>query len=381
MLSMSGFRRPRIINTAYMEDFSEQQQSFMRRAIEVGERGRCSSPPNPWVGCLIVKKGKVIGEGFHAKQGLPHAEENAILSATESVAGADVYVTLEPCCHYAHTPPCVELLIKHRVGAVYIALLDPDPRVSHKGVDLLRQAGIPVFIGLEQEQARRSLRPYLQHRMFGLPWIVLKSAATLDGQVADRRGESQWITCPEARADVGVLRQQSQAILVGSKTVLLDNPRLTARTKEGDLYPQQPLRVVLDSRGAVPTSARIFQHPETALYVTTELCPEEHTQQLSEMGVTIFKTAYTASGVDLEKLFFYLASLGVLQVLVEGGRTLLTACFPYAHAWELYLGNKILGDQNQPLLRDLGLLLPSAREARIFSVIKLGESIKISLEL
>ncbi len=361
-----------------MEDFSEQQLFFMRRAIALGEMGRISAPPNPWVGCVIVKNAKIIGEGYHKGPGQPHAEREAFYSSKVSVEGGDVYVTLEPCCHYGNTPPCVDLLIQHKVRRVYVALVDPDPRVSGKGMAALRKAGILVYEGLGKEEATLSLQPYLHQRRQRSSWILIKTASTLDGQVADAKGKSQWITCLEARRDVGKLRAASQAIVVGSQTVIQDNPWLTARTESGELYARQPKRIVLDSVGRVSPQARIFHKPESALYVTTTLCPLKHRENFQNQGIDIFVTQPWEGKVHLLELSQYLSNQNILQVMIEGGPTLQTAYIKanLAHAIVLYIGGKILGDQRKNIFGDLGLQLSSSRKLLLKSSEILGNSLK-----
>lgn len=364
-----------------MEDFSEQQLLFMRKAIEIGEKGRSSAPPNPWVGCVLVKEGRVIGEGFHNKKGALHAEAIAIHSARESVEGSELFVTLEPCCHYGNTPPCVDLLIKNHIAAIYVALLDPDQRVTGRGIERLRKAGIPTYLGIGENEARESLRPYLHQRTTGMPWVILKSAMTLDGQVADCQEHSQWITCLAAREDVGQLRAQSQAVVVGARTVLIDDPSLTARAGCGALLDRQPLRVVIDRSGRVSPNARLFALPN-ALYVTSSQCPEEHVQSFRNAGIRVLVTP-PESRSCLEMLLRYLAELECLQVLVEGGSQLHTAFLKenLAHSLVIYVGAKILGNQCRPLYGNLGRDLASALHGRFRSAILLGESLKIIYEI
>ncbi|ANH78667.1 bifunctional diaminohydroxyphosphoribosylaminopyrimidine deaminase/5-amino-6-(5-phosphoribosylamino)uracil reductase RibD [Candidatus Chlamydia sanziniae] len=366
-----------------MEDVSEQQLFFMRRAITLGAQGKITAPPNPWVGCVIVKYGKIIGEGFHAYAGGPHAEEVAIRNALESVEGSEVYVSLEPCSHYGTRPPCVHLLIQHKIAKVFIALVDPDARVAGKGIEILKKAGILVHVGLVKEEAFISLKSYLHQRTYSTPWILLKSAASIDGQVADRYNRSQWITCPEARQDVGKLRAESQAIIIGSGTALSDNPKLTARLSSGELYSRQPLRVVLDTLGKVSPQASIFNNEAPTLYVTTTRCPDEHIKIIESLGIEILITQPTHLGVDLHQVNDYLAAKKILQVLVEGGATLHTAFLKegLAHALVLYLGPKILGNQNKPLFADLNWALDSARTLLPQSAQFLGNSLKILWEL
>lgn len=366
-----------------MEDFSEQQLFFMRRAIEIGEKGRITAPPNPWVGCVVVQENRIIGEGFHAYAGGPHAEELAIQNASMPIPGSDVYVSLEPCSHFGSRPPCANLLIKHKVSRVFVALVDPDPKVAGQGIAMLRQAGIQVYVGIGESEAQASLQPYLYQRTHNFPWTILKSAASVDGQVADSQGKSQWITCPEARHDVGKLRAESQAILVGSRTVLSDDPWLTARQPQGMLYPKQPLRVVLDSRGSVPPTSKVFDKTSPTLYVTTERCPENYIKVLDSLDVPVLLTESTPSGVDLHKVYEYLAQKKILQVLVEGGTTLHTSLLKerFVNSLVLYSGPMILGDQKRPLVGVLGNLLESASPLTLKSSQILGNSLKVVWEI
>lgn len=355
----------------------------MRQAIRLGERGRLSAPPNPWVGCVLVKNGKIIGSGYHQHCGEAHAEEVAIRSAAQSIQGADLYVTLEPCCHYGHTPPCTELLIQHQIARVFISLRDPDSRVSGRGIARLKQAGIEVYVGIEEKLAKLSLQPYLYHRAFKKPWIILKTAATLDGQVADSEGQSQWITCPRARQHVGLLRAKSQAVLVGSNTVCMDNPALTARQANQKLFPRQPYRVILDSRGKVPLSAQVFVKPHHVIYATTTLCSQKKLQQLKDLGVDCLITDVGPRGVDVHALIQHLYAKNIMQVLVEGGRKIHTS-FLQAKAVQslaIYLGAKILGDQKKSMFEDLAILLPASLNVSIRDIKLFGETVYLSADI
>ncbi|WP_201456482.1 bifunctional diaminohydroxyphosphoribosylaminopyrimidine deaminase/5-amino-6-(5-phosphoribosylamino)uracil reductase RibD [Chlamydia sp. 17-3921] len=366
-----------------MEDFSEQQQFFMRRAIEIGEKGRISAPPNPWVGCVLVKDRKIIGEGYHVCPGSPHAEDMAIREAITNVEGSQVYVTLEPCSHYGTRPPCVNLLIKHKISEVFIALVDPDSRVSGKGVEALKRSGIRVHIGLEEKAAKESLRPYLHQRSLRSPWILLKSAASIDGQIADSNNQSQWITCQKARQDVGLLRASSQAVIVGSRTVIIDNPQLTARFPSGEMYSRQPLRVVLDSSGRIPKNSQIFHLKGDVLYVTTQRCPLSQIRDLEALGVEVLIVDSSHLGVNLHQLIQHLASKNILQVLVEGGATVHTEFLRerLAHALVVYFGPKILGNQKKPIFGDIGCLLSSAQTLVPISSEIIGDSLKVFWEI
>lgn len=353
----------------------------MREAIRLGELGRLGAPPNPWVGCVIVKNGQIIGKGYHQRCGDAHAERMAIDSAKDSVAGSDMYVTLEPCCHHGQTPPCTELIIQSRIARVFIAVYDPDVRVSSQGVRRLQAAGIDVHVGIEEDLARQSLQPYLHHRSNQQqPWIVLKAALSLDGQLADKTGESKWITCKDAREHVGVLRARSQAVLVGANTVIQDNPALTARDRFGNLLPFQPLRVVLDSSGRVPLQSKLFQGGRT-LYATTQHCPQKRIQHLKSFGVDC--AIFDGPQVDLQQLVASLGAMGCLQILVEGGRQLYTSflSLELAHSFILYLGPKILSDQNMSVFGELPMNLHTAKQVLIRSAEKIGHSVCITADL
>lgn len=361
--------------------FVTEPHSFMQEAIRLGEKGRMGAPPNPWVGCVIVKNGKIIGSGYHHRCGEDHAEVMAIKSATESVEGADLYVTLEPCCHYGRTPPCTDFIIRHRIARVFIALFDPDLRVCGDGVRALLQANIEVRTGIEESLARQSLQPYLYHREHKHPWVVLKAAASLDGQLADRTGKSQWITCPKAREHVGILRAQSQAILVGADTVIKDNPSLTARDGKGQLLPFQPMRVVLDSQGRVPLESKVFHGPGRTLYATTQCSPERR-EQLQVLGVDCLVTTQTASRVDLLELLHYLYARGCLQVLIEGGRQVYTSFLAQdlVQSFVFYFGPKLLSDQNMSVFGPLPILLPTSLPIQIRSATVIGQSVCVIAE-
>jgi diaminohydroxyphosphoribosylaminopyrimidine deaminase / 5-amino-6-(5-phosphoribosylamino)uracil reductase len=295
---------------------AEQQLFFMQRALELGEKGRITAPPNPWVGCVLVKEGRIIGEGYHECPGKPHAEAMALQNASESPKGATAYVTLEPCFHKGRMPPCSEALIKAQVAKVVIPFEDPDPNVSGKGINSLRQAGIEVEVGLGKELCAESLAPYLHHRRTGKPLVHLKIACSLDGKYAAKDGSSQWITNEEARLDAHLLRAQSQAILIGRKTAERDRPKLTVRHPT---VQATPLRVVL-SNHSFDQEGPLFDPAlgETLVY----------------------------PGKDLEAVLIDLGKRGVLQLLVEGGGEVWTSFLKkgLADRLTLYQGNLILGE-------------------------------------
>ena len=229
----------------------------MQQALALANQARWHAPPNPWVGCVIVNNKTVIGKGFTQPPGQAHAEVCALREAQEKAQGATLYVTLEPCSHTGRTPPCTQAIIQAGIKKVVIAQMDPDQRVSGKGIIQLQEAGIEVYQGLCQEQAEISLTPYLYQRRTQLPYTLLKAAVSLDGRLAAVDGTSQWISSPEAREAAHLQRAASQAIVIGAKTALNDQPRLTVR--HPTVHPRlAPLRVLLDAKGRVPTEGPLF---------------------------------------------------------------------------------------------------------------------------
>ncbi len=332
-----------------MQESQEQQLFFMRWAIQLAEKGRLSAPPNPWVGCVIVKDGQMLGEGYHESAGKPHAEVIALEKAGVLARGATVFVSLEPCAHQGRTPPCVEALIAAGVRRVVVALLDPDPRVSGKGVEVLRASGIEVLVGVGKEDAARSLRPYLHQRSTQRAYCVIKSAMSIDGKTAAADGSSRWITGEEARADVHLLRAQSQAIIIGSQTALQDRPRLDVR---GTRVAQQPIRVLIDSKGIVPPDGPLADLSIAPTWVFTS--SSQHKQKWEACGAQVFQKNTTW---NLKDILEELGNQGVMQALVEGGSGLHSA-FLKAHLVDqvvIYMGNCLLGDEGKPLLSGLDI--------------------------
>ena len=293
---------------------------FMQEALHLASLARLISPPNPWVGAVLVKDGIIIGRGYTQKPGGMHAEVQAISEAKDSaqnIQGSTLYVTLEPCSHFGRTPPCTEKILDLGIARVVIALLDPDEKVRGTGIQRLWEAGIEVCYGVCSKEAEALLEPYLFHRTFGRSFVVAKAAISIDGKIAAQDGTSQWISTKEARQDAHKLRALSQAILVGSQTVLEDTPQLTVRDVQLPASP--PLRVVLDGRG------RTDPIPGNAPTLLMTCQHNAKTLQWEKAGaeVVIAPLAKDQRGIDLPFVLTYLAKKGVLQVLVEGGGTLL----------------------------------------------------------
>lgn len=328
-----------------MQETKEQQLFFMRWAIELGEKGRLTAPPNPWVGCVVVKDGEILGEGYHVAPGEKHAEVIALEKAGKLAKGATLYVSLEPCVHQGRTPPCVNILVDSGIRRVVIPLLDPDHNVSGKGVKYLQQAGIDVVVGIGAEDAARSLQPYLHHRKTKRPFCLLKAAMSLDGRTAAADGSSQWITGEEAKENAHQLRAESQAILIGSQTALTDLPQLTVR---GIAVRKQPLRVVLDRGGKVPAMGPLFDTTLAPTMIFT--CNSEKKTEWEQKGVEVI----VSKDLVLEEVLEELGKREILQVLVEGGSHIHSTFIKakQAHHFTLYIGGCLLGDEGKPLLSD-----------------------------
>jgi len=313
----------------------------MEQALTLARRGLYSAHPNPRVGCVIVKDGQVIGEGWHERTGGPHAELGALLEAGENTMGATAYVTLEPCGHHGRTPPCSVALINAGISRVVAAMIDPADEVSGKGLEHLREAGIEVVEGVMEDAARRLNLGFISRCERGRPWVRLKMAVSLDGRTALDNGESEWITGPEARVDVHEWRARASAILTGSGTALADNPSLTARLPGVDA---RPLRVIADSHWQTPPGAHIFDSPGEILIagLQSEPVPDE----LVNSAAQLLKLPGAAGGIDLAMLLAELGKRGVNELHTECGAKLAGALLDEKLVDELliYMAPKLMGD-------------------------------------
>ena len=298
---------------------------YMKRALKLASRGSGSTSPNPLVGAVIVKEGRIIGEGWHEKVGKPHAEINAIMNSQEPVEGSTIYVNLEPCSHFGRTPPCAAELVKRRFGRVVIAMEDPNPLVSGKGIKLLRDSGIQVDVGLHKLEAQKLNDIFIQHIVKGKPLILLKSAMTLDGKTATRTGDSKWISGEESREYVHRLRNRYSAIMVGLNTFRKDDPMLTTRL-EG-VKGKNPIRVIVDSLGRIPSEAKVLDidSDRRTIIATTEAMSGLKQRYLISKGAELIITEKSDGRVDMVKLIGELAGRGIDRLLVEGGGTVAAA--------------------------------------------------------
>ena len=297
-------------------------ERYMGRAIELAKKGEGYVNPNPMVGAVIVKDYGIIGEGYHERFGLAHAEINAMANAKGDIAGSTMYVTLEPCSHYGKTPPCAKAIIDRGIGKVVVGMLDPNPLVSGKGIGMLRDAGIEVEVCNQSEEIEALYLYFKKYILTRTPFCVMKTAMTLDGKIATVSGESQWITGEEARAYGHGLRHGVAAIMVGIGTVLEDNPTLTTRLqgKKGS----DAIRVIVDSKGRIPLDAKVLHTASEVetIIATTERIPEEKKDALERMGATVLIGKAKEGRVDLIELFQALGNQGIDSVLLEGGSEL-----------------------------------------------------------
>ncbi|MCH7996979.1 MAG: bifunctional diaminohydroxyphosphoribosylaminopyrimidine deaminase/5-amino-6-(5-phosphoribosylamino)uracil reductase RibD [Chloroflexi bacterium] len=300
--------------------------NYMEYSLSLARRSLGLTSPNPAVGAVVVRDGKLVGEGHTKPPGQAHAEIVALDQAGEAASGADLYVTLEPCCFEGRTPPCTQAIIQSGVARVHIATLDPNPKVSGKGTAELERAGLEVCMGEEEKEARRLNEAYIKFITTQLPFVTAKYAASLDGKIATRSGQSRWITGEEARRRAHDLRRIADVVMVGANTVEMDNPRLTVRDSQGAAAARQPARVVVDSRGRVSPDSLMFRQPGCSMVAVCEIeLPSR--KRMREVGVEVLVAPRKGPGVDLAALLALLGQRNYTHVLVEGGGTLLGAFF------------------------------------------------------
>ena len=296
---------------------------YMKRAFELAREALGKTSPNPAVGAVVVKEGRVIGEGHTQPPGQAHAEVVALREAGPDAAGAALYVTMEPCSIHGRTPPCTDAVIHAGISKVHVASKDPNPRVNGQGISLLESAGVSVETGEEAKTAERLYEAFKKHINTGLPYVTAKFAMSLDGKIASRTGHSKWVTGPKSRERVQEIRRVSDAVMVGVNTVVKDDPKLTARDDLGLPLEQQPLRVVVDSSGRTPTGSALLKEPGRTLIAGSKMDSETARALESAGAETICFHNDETGRVDLPSLMAHLGSIGVVSLMVEGGGTLM----------------------------------------------------------
>jgi diaminohydroxyphosphoribosylaminopyrimidine deaminase/5-amino-6-(5-phosphoribosylamino)uracil reductase len=354
---------------------------YMSRAVRLAVKGLYTTDPNPRVGCVIVKNGQIIGEGWHQWAGKPHAEIHALLQAGDNAEGSTVYVSLEPCSHHGKTPPCADALIKAKVARVVAAMQDPNPLVVGKGLQKLADAGIQVQSGILQPQAEALNPGFIKRMRHKKPLVRCKLAMSIDGRTALANGESQWITGTEARRDVHHLRARSSAILTGINTVLADDPSLNVRLESPDVL--QPIRVVVDSQLRMPLDAKMLSLPGTTLIATVNN-DEQKIAQLQKRGAEVIVMDHRDGKVGLDVLLQHLADRQVNEIMVEAGPVLNGALLQQQLVDELviYMAPCLLGDSAKGLFTLPGLQKMADRvELSINDVRAVGNDWRISAHI
>ena len=357
---------------------------YMRRALVLAHTALGRTAPNPAVGAVIVRAGQIVGEGFHPKAGEPHAEIFALQQAAEQAAGADIYVTLEPCSHRGRTGPCADALVAAGIKRAFVGVVDPNPLVAGQGLKRLQDAGIEVQLGLCDAECRELLAPFAWHIINQTPYTLYKAAMTFDGQLATHTGDSRWVSGEESRLRVHGLRNQVDAIMVGVETVLADDPQLTTRLPQGG---RDPLRVVVDSRLRIPLTSRIIQLKSEAdtLIATTRQAPAESIAKLQDAGCEILLLPETDGRVFLPDLWRELGRRNIQSLLLEGGRTLAAAALKAGliNRLQVYIAPKLVGGATfSGLFAGEGCtLMQDALPLENLKVEKVGEDLLLTAEV
>ena len=355
-------------------------ENLMLKALALAKKGVGKTSPNPAVGSIVARGGKVIARGWHHKAGGPHAEIEALTVAGKNARGAALFVTLEPCCHFGRTPPCTDAIIASGIKKVIVGAPDPNPRVSGKGVAALRAAGIEVVEGVLSSECSALNEAYNKYITKGLPFVTLKLAASLDGRIAAPGGESKWITGVESRKLVHRMRASVDAVMVGSETALKDDPELTVRLSAG----RNPARVVLDSSLRLPVTSKVFngvrEGRESLIIFTSKDAPEGQAKKAREAGSEVVRLASAAGGLPLKKVLKALAERGMTSVLVEGGGKLAASLLKekLVDALVVFYGPMVIGGDGLSMVAGLGLKgLKAAPGFKDIRVKKAGDDIVV----
>jgi diaminohydroxyphosphoribosylaminopyrimidine deaminase/5-amino-6-(5-phosphoribosylamino)uracil reductase len=349
----------------------------MQKAIELAKKGEGYVSPNPLVGAVIVKDGEIIGSGYHQKYGDFHAEVNAFNSCTQSAEGAEMYVTLEPCAHYGKQPPCALAIVEHKIKKVYVGMLDPNPLVAGKGIEILKNAGIEVETGIMEAECKALNPVFLKYITTTLPYVVMKTAMTLDGKIAAKTGDSKWVSCEESREDVQRLRHRLRGIMVGINTVLTDDPRLNCRLEGG----RDPIRIIADSNLKIPLDANVLSD-NNCIIATTQTEDNPKFSELKSKGITVLTLPKRDNKTDLNALMIELGKLKIDGILLEGGGTLNYSALKAGIVDEVisYIAPKMIGGESAktPVEGDGEELMSSAFEFTDVNAETIGTDIKIT---
>ncbi|MGH7831726.1 MAG: bifunctional diaminohydroxyphosphoribosylaminopyrimidine deaminase/5-amino-6-(5-phosphoribosylamino)uracil reductase RibD [Candidatus Binatia bacterium] len=357
----------------------EHDERYMRMALRLAIRGAGRTSPNPMVGAVLVRSGKIVATGYHKRAGEDHAEIVAVKRAGSRARGATLYINLEPCAHYGRTPPCAPVLVKAGIKRVVAGMADPNPRVAGRGIRTLRRAGIQVDVGLLEPECRRLNEAYIKYIRRRVPFVILKLAASLDGKIATSTGDSHWITGPVSRTYVHRLRNQVDAVLVGVGTVAADNPRLTCRLPGG----RDPLRIIVDGRLGIPLKARLLHQRgvEKTIVATGSGAPVKKVGAIRSYGAQVWRFPLHRGMIRLASVLQSLGKLGLSSVMIEGGaataaralseRIVDKLCFFYAP--------KIIGGEGRPMIEALGIRrLVQSKKIKRVEIKKMGEDFLVS---
>lgn len=368
-----------------MKDQRKSDEKFMTRALELAAKGIGTTTPNPMVGAVIVKDGRIIGEGYHKRAGEPHAEVNALDSICEpdTAEGATIYVTLEPCSHHGRTPPCADRIIKEKLARVVVATTDPNPKVAGRGIERIRMAGIQVDVGLMAVESEKLNEIFNKYIVTKKPFVVFKAAMSLDGKIATASGESRWISCEESRNETHRLRHRLTGVMVGIGTVLADDPMLNCRIPET----KQPIRIVADSRLRMPMEAKLVKSAKEfpLIIVTTENADAKKRELLEASGAKVISVASAENEngkVDMQAMMRELGRCGIDSILLEGGGTLAENALRAGIIDKVmfYLAPKIIGGESAktPVEGEGILPLDCALKIRDMEITQVGCDIRIT---
>lgn len=359
-------------------------QDYMKRALELAKKAMGYTSPNPMVGCVVVKDGRIVTEGYHERCGEYHAERNALTKCSEDLTGATMYVTLEPCCHQGKTPPCTDIILERGIGKVYVGSMDPNPKVAGKGVQMLREAGVTVVEDFMREECDQLNPVFFHYITTKTPYVVMKYAMTLDGKIATKTGASKWITGESARKEVQHMRHQYMGIMAGIGTVLADDPMLNVRVEGW----KSPVRIVCDSKLRIPPGSQIVKSAEkyrTIVAYAEQKNAEEKIKILHTMGVETIYCPDEKNQIDLKKLMADLGNRGIDSILLEGGGTLNDSALRAGIVKEVqaFVAPKLFGGvAGKTPVEGIGVELPSeAVELKYTDICQIGEDIRIKCQV